>query len=105
MRAAFSGDLAQVMALLDEGSDVNARDRDGDTALMFASFNGHFLIVKALLGHGADVHARARNGWTALQAAKSKFHHKIARLLEQAEEQSLAEGMKRLVAEFEKHDE
>ncbi len=44
MYVAFEGDLDRVIRLLDEGSDVNARDSGGDTALMFALMGGHFLI-------------------------------------------------------------
>ena len=88
------------VALLQEGSRVNERDADGDTALMFAAFNGHFLLVKLLLGHGADVFLRARNGWTARQAALSKNHAEVAALLERAEEKALSEGLSRLGDEF-----
>jgi uncharacterized protein len=40
MLAAFRGDTAGVINLLERGADVNARDKDGDTALMFAAFRG-----------------------------------------------------------------
>jgi ankyrin repeat protein len=105
MRAAFEGDLEMAVSLLQNGSYVNARDVDGDTALMFASFNGHFLLVKLLLGHGADVFLRARNGWTARQAALSKNHREIAVLLERAEEKALTESLPRLDDEFSEEEE
>ncbi len=85
MHAAFGGDLERVIALLDEGSDPNARDAGGDTALMFAAMRGHFLVVKTLLAHGADPLARARNGWTAKKAAQSGLHQQIAGVLHRAE--------------------
>jgi ankyrin repeat protein len=49
MKAACEGDLQLVISLLREGFDVNARDKDGDTALMFAAHRGHYLIVKTVL--------------------------------------------------------
>jgi ankyrin repeat protein len=63
---------------------VNARDRDGNTALMFAAFGGHAAIVHLLLERGADVDAEARDGWTAVGAARSRFHHNIVDMLQKA---------------------
>ena len=85
MLAAFRGDAAGVINLLERGADVNARDWDGDTALMFAAYRGHALIVALLLQYGANVHARARNGWTARRAAQSGLHQGIAETLRRAE--------------------
>src|ERR671920_2385690 len=85
MLAAFRGDTAGVINLLERGSDVNARDGDGDTALMFAAHRGHGLVVALLLQYGANVHARARNGWTARKAAQSGLHEHIADMLQRAE--------------------
>lgn len=85
MLAAFRGDAAGVLNLLERGADVNARDADGDTALMFAAFRGHALAVALLLQYGANVYARARNGWTARKAAQSGLHQQIAETLRHAE--------------------
>lgn len=85
MLAAFRGDAAGVLNLLERGADVNARDADGDTALMFAAFRGHRLVVALLLQYGANVYARARNGWTARKAAQSGLHQEIAETLRRAE--------------------
>ena len=41
MRAALEGDTATVRALLAGGADVNAKDNEGRTALMFAVTNMH----------------------------------------------------------------
>ena len=85
MLAAFRGDTAAVINLLERGADVNARDRDGDTALMFAAYRGHGLVVALLLQYGANVYARARNGWTAKKAAQSGLHEHVADMLQRAE--------------------
>ena len=85
MLAAFRGDAAGVINLLERGEDVNARDGDGDTALMFAAHRGHGLVVALLLQYGANVYARARNGWTAKKAAQSGLHEHIADMLQRAE--------------------
>jgi len=57
MRAAESGSLAEVRALLAARADVNARLPGGQTALMLAATEGHLEIVKALLAAGADPNA------------------------------------------------
>jgi ankyrin repeat protein len=85
MLAAFRGDTAAVINLLECGADINARDAGGDTALMFAAHKGHGLIVALLLQYGANVYARARNGWTAKKAAQSGLHEHIADMLQRAE--------------------
>jgi ankyrin repeat protein len=85
MLAAYRGNAAAVINLLERGADVNARDEAGDTALMFAAHRGHGLVVALLLQYGANVYARARNGWTAKKAARSGLHEHIADALRRAE--------------------
>ena len=66
MTASLKGHTEIVKALLDKGADVNAKSKDGVTALMWASQDGHTEIVKALLiDKGADVNAKSEKGWTA----------------------------------------
>lgn len=96
MLAAFRGDAAAVVNLLERGADVNARDGDGDTALMFAAYRGHGLVVALLLQYGANVYARARNGWTAKKAAQSGLHHGVAEALSRAETEGAREAVHRL---------
>jgi ankyrin repeat protein len=59
-----------VKALIDKGADVNAKDKDGQTALMLAAGGGYTEIVKALIEKGADVNAKNNTGDTALSLAK-----------------------------------
>jgi hypothetical protein len=79
--AAASGNIPQVLALLDQGVELGAQDSKGKTALGRASFQGQRNMVELLLIRGADANARGRYGKTALMAASSQGHLEIARTL------------------------
>ena len=70
MHAAEYGDCKSVVELLEAGANVNARGRQGDTALMSAISNSHptegLKIVDALIDAGADINIRDIRGRTAL---------------------------------------
>ncbi|MBQ6668483.1 MAG: ankyrin repeat domain-containing protein, partial [Deltaproteobacteria bacterium] len=52
------------------GVDVNARDEDGNTALMAAARqNPSPEVAEMLLHAGADINAKDNDGWTALMLA------------------------------------
>lgn len=68
MIAASRGDYASARRLLSE-SEVNARDRLGNTALIYAASGGHAEVVRLLLSAGADAHARNDAGANALERA------------------------------------
>jgi ankyrin repeat protein len=54
LEAAKAGDTAKVEKLLGKGADVNAKAKDGKTALMFAAKEGHAEIVEILKQAGAE---------------------------------------------------
>lgn len=66
--AVLRQDLDLVRAMVENGADLDARDRSGATALMWAAFNeaGDARIVEALLEWGADPAATNHAGETAL---------------------------------------
>ena len=48
---------------------INARDKDGDTAVTIAAEHGNFGFLKSLVGIGADINARGKDGHTAVTIA------------------------------------
>ncbi len=64
-----AGNLGQVQALLQAGTECEARNEEDMTPLMLAANQGHQEIVEALIKHGADVNAKNTQGWTALMKA------------------------------------
>jgi ankyrin repeat protein len=69
MREALDGNTGRVKELILQGADINQRDYEGRTALMFAVVNGHYETMQVLLERGAEVNARSNQGGTALMAA------------------------------------
>ncbi len=61
-----NNDMARLTALVRNGGDINARDRHGETPLMYAASAGSVNAMKFLLAHGADVNAENQFGSTAL---------------------------------------
>ena len=53
IKGAQNGGLKVVQGLITKGADVNAKDNEGVTALMFASENGRLDVVKALFDNGS----------------------------------------------------
>jgi ankyrin repeat protein len=79
--AAEKGDIATVQALLAKGVDVNAKDKDGRTALMLASWKGQVEVVKELLAKSADANAKDNYGGTALMFAAQEDHTETVQAL------------------------
>ncbi|XP_029955999.1 protein phosphatase 1 regulatory subunit 16A [Salarias fasciatus] len=61
--------LADVQALIQSGSDLNAQDSNGATLLHIASANGYLSVAELLLENRAQVEAKDSDGWTPLHAA------------------------------------
>ena len=65
------------------GADVNAKDGDGKTALLWAARNGNEKAVTLLLKAGADANAMDCYGNTALVWAVRHGNEKAVELLKQ----------------------
>ena len=81
INTASRGEAAAVQALLAKGADVNAKGRNGVTALMAASENGRRDVLQTLLAKGADVNAKTNDGATALMAACQNGHSDVVQAL------------------------
>ncbi|MHC4867755.1 MAG: ankyrin repeat domain-containing protein [Planctomycetota bacterium] len=81
--AVRSGDLGAVQRLIRKGTDVNARNKDGETALHIAARRNREHIAELLIANGADVNAREEDGWTPLHQAamNSRWSARVGRLL------------------------
>jgi len=65
-----NGHTEIVTLLLNQGADVNIRDRKGETPLMRTAAEGQLGLVTMLIEKGADVNAQATKGETALMYAE-----------------------------------
>jgi Ankyrin repeats (3 copies)/Ankyrin repeats (many copies) len=75
------GDYLGVDGYLNKGADVNCRDKDGLTPLIWAAIQGHEEIVRLLLERGGDLEAKNNNGDTALMWASVMGHRGVVELL------------------------
>ncbi|MCU0454677.1 MAG: ankyrin repeat domain-containing protein [Bacteroidales bacterium] len=90
--AALNGDAGQVIALLGSGTDVNLKDPEGRTPLMYASYNGHEEIIRKLVEKGADVNMQDLYGRSALMMASSgSYAPSVKYLLEHGANPNLAD--------------
>ena len=67
--------------LLAKGANVNARDEDGCTPLIWAVLAKNKNVVELLLAHGADVNCKNNQGETAIYWAAMSGDMEIASLL------------------------
>jgi len=78
----MDGKLDEVRAALARGGDVNDKDSDGRTALMWAVWKNNNSIVKLLLDQPAvKVNEKDDDGWTALHFAAWSNNPEGARML------------------------
>ena len=83
--AASAGQLTAVQCLVSSpGTELEARDGQGRTALMMASYGGHAAVARLLLEAGAALDRQDGEGMCALHWAVSRGHGEVARLLVEA---------------------
>lgn len=80
-QAARQGNVDTLERLLAKGTDINARDAHGQTALMLAARIGHGPAVALLVERGADLNHTAKFHLSALMLAAVNNHAVIVRTL------------------------
>ncbi len=79
--ASAEGRLEEIRRLIGTGVPKNARDAEGETALMAAAREGQADAVTELLGRGVEIDASSASGDTALILAAYGGKSRIVRLL------------------------
>ena len=67
--------------LCDKGADVNRKNDEGQTALLYAAYYNHINIAKVLLEHDADPHIVNNQGYNAYEYAKKFQFDEMLELL------------------------
>ena len=90
--AALSGDESTVREQLEQGADINVRDRSGLMALHWAAIRSHEDVVQLLLEMNTEVHAKDNEGMTALHHAASRGNERTVKaLLEKGAERDVTD--------------
>ena len=76
-----AGDVRRVEKALKQSANVNAKNSNGTTALMYASANGHADVAELLLKNGANVNAKDNDSRTALILAAFNGHVDVVEFL------------------------
>ena len=69
-----------IQKFLKAGADVNERDDDGCTPLIYAAQSGDLALIKILVERGATVNSVDNGGGSALGYLVSREHHKNAEI-------------------------
>ncbi len=70
-------------SVLNEGIDINIKDENGMTPLMWAAYHCNLNTVGFLLNKGADVNVKNESGYTALKLSEESLYPEIAELLKE----------------------
>ena len=78
--AAQVGDVNKVTAYLDRGKDINAKDKNGRTALHIAVINNQKDIVGLLINRGANINAEDNRQITPIDLATRRNNKEMVQL-------------------------
>ena len=78
--ALAAGDVERLRSMLDEGADIDALDRYGQTGLMQAAVRGRAEVAELLIERGAALDHTAKYKLSALMLAVVNGHVEIVRI-------------------------
>jgi Ankyrin repeats (3 copies) len=81
LKAADAGNTAAIESALSAGADVNTKDADGWTPMLFAASNGNVPALTLLLARGGDFNLIASDGMTTLMLAAVAKHPEVITFL------------------------
>ena len=84
LKAATTGEAAEINRLIAGGQDVDALDRYGQTALMLTTLHGHIEAAHVLISAGANLDHTAKYHLSALMLAAINDRFEIASMLVEA---------------------
>ncbi len=77
----IGGSVEEVQKLIKQGVNVHAKNKYGDTVLIWAVRNGYLAVCKALIENGAEVNVKNYYGHTALILAMEHGDFAVCKLL------------------------
>jgi len=80
-QAAKENDLNQIITLISQGAEINAKDHRGYSPLMLAVYSGQKEATRLLLSMGADPNSVDNGGNSVLMGASFKGHIEIVEIL------------------------
>ena len=73
--------ITEIKSLLNQGANVNVREKDGQTPLHYAAYLNNINIAKLLIDSGADVNVQDEDGWAPLRWAVRAENFDLVKLL------------------------
>jgi ankyrin repeat protein len=70
-----------VKLLVEKGAELDSKDEDGQTPLLWAAFFGHEAVAKLLVEKGAELDSKNKDGLTPLFYAASRGREAVVKLL------------------------
>ena len=102
-----NGSLQQINDAIKNGANVNARDKDRITPLIYAAIVSDPKIITALISAGADVNAKTNKGTTALMGAvlQKRNPEVITTLLELGADPKVKNGDGKMAIDYARENE